>query len=222
MRDRLAYSIEEATEAANTGKTALYEALGSGELPAHKRGRRTLILAADLRAWLEKLPPLELKRTPNLSGDLGQGCAEKAQPNDKRPVEGAISAERERRDPEATRLRAKHQSETQGAEQETEQRPPETYARRVMSASRTSPRLSTAKEIALAFGGSGVASASAWPRSEKNPTEEPPCAAPVPEPSLLCLADRGLDLAAFSCLPCAIRATPSYSHAASKAEGLVR
>ena len=103
MRDRLAYSIEEATEAANTGKTALYEALGSGELPAHKRGRRTFILAADLRAWLEKLPPLELKRTPNLSGDLGQGCAEKAPPNDKRPVEGAISAEREGRDLEPTR-----------------------------------------------------------------------------------------------------------------------
>ena len=104
MRDRLVYSIEEATEAANTGKTALYEALGSGELPAHKRGRRTLILAADLRAWLERLPPLELKRTPNLCGDLSQGCAEKAQPNDKRPVEGAISAKRARRDPEATRL----------------------------------------------------------------------------------------------------------------------
>ena len=103
MRDRLAYSIEEATEAANTGKTALYEALGSGELPAHKRGRRTLILAADLRAWLERLPALELKRTPNLSGDLSQGCVEVAQPNDKRPVEGAISAERERRDLEPTR-----------------------------------------------------------------------------------------------------------------------
>ena len=103
MRDRLAYSIEEATEAANTGKTALYEALGSGELPAHKRGRRTLILAADLRLWLEKLPPLELKRTPNLSGDLSQGCVEVAQSNDKRPVEGAISAEREGRDLEPTR-----------------------------------------------------------------------------------------------------------------------
>ena len=103
MRDRLAYSIEEATEAANTGKTALYEALGSGELPAHKRGRRTLILAADLRAWLENLPPLELKRTPNLSGDLSQRCVEVAQPNDKRPVEGAISAERVGRDLEPTR-----------------------------------------------------------------------------------------------------------------------
>jgi excisionase family DNA binding protein len=92
MRDRLAYSIEEAAEAANTGKTALYEALGSGELPARKRGRRTLILAADLRAWLEKLPALELKRTPNLSGALSHGCedtsnheAQMKRPRDSQP-----------------------------------------------------------------------------------------------------------------------------------------
>jgi excisionase family DNA binding protein len=103
MPDLLAYTIAQAAEAAATGKTALYEALGSGELPARKRGRRTLILAADLRRWLKKLPPLELKRTPNLSGDLSQGCVEVAQPNDKRPVEGAISAEREGRDLEPTR-----------------------------------------------------------------------------------------------------------------------
>ena len=104
MRDRLAYSIEEATEAANTGKTALYEALNSGELSARKRGRRTLILAADLRRWLEKLPPLELKRTPNLSPAVSQGCAEQSQQKDKRPVEGPIDAEREGRDLASTRL----------------------------------------------------------------------------------------------------------------------
>ena len=103
MRDRLAYTIAEATEAAATGKTALYEALGSGELPAHKRGRRTLILAADLRDWLQRLPALELKRSPNLSRAMSQSCAEQAEPNDKRPVEGAISAEREGRDLEPTR-----------------------------------------------------------------------------------------------------------------------
>ena len=103
MRDRLAYSIEEAAEAANTGKTALYEALGSGELPAHKRGRRTLILATDLRDWLQRLPALELKRSPNLSRAMSQSCAEQAEPNDKRPVEGAISAERVGRDLEPTR-----------------------------------------------------------------------------------------------------------------------
>ena len=56
MPDLLAYTIAQAAEAAATGKTALYEALGSGELSARKRGRRTLILAADLHRWLEKLP----------------------------------------------------------------------------------------------------------------------------------------------------------------------
>jgi excisionase family DNA binding protein len=103
MRDRLAYSIEEATEAANTGKTALYEALGSGELPAHKRGRRTLILAADLRDWLQRLPALELKRTPNLSDALSQGCAEKAEPNERLRVDGPIGAEREGNDLKAAK-----------------------------------------------------------------------------------------------------------------------
>ena len=114
MPDLLAYTIAQAAEAAATGKTALYEALSSGELPARKRGRRTLILAADLRTWLEKLPPLELKRTPNLSGDLSQGCAGKAPLNDKRPVQGAISAERERRDSEATRLELDTKAKSSG------------------------------------------------------------------------------------------------------------
>src|ERR1700760_4107300 len=103
MPELLAYTIAQAAEAAATGKTALYEALGSGELPARKRGRRTLILAADLRAWLERLPTLELKRTPDLGPAVGQGCVEAAQLNYKRPVEGAINAERGGRDLELTR-----------------------------------------------------------------------------------------------------------------------
>jgi excisionase family DNA binding protein len=104
MRDRLAYTIAEAAEAAATGRTALYEAIASGDLPARKRGRRTLVLAVDLRAWLEKLPALELKRTLNLSDALSQDRAEQVEPNDKRRVDGPISAEREGRDLEATRL----------------------------------------------------------------------------------------------------------------------
>ncbi|HEY7245315.1 MAG TPA: helix-turn-helix domain-containing protein [Xanthobacteraceae bacterium] len=58
MTKPLAYSILEACAVARTGRTALYEAIRSGELAARKRGRRTLILEKDLRSWVEKLPVL--------------------------------------------------------------------------------------------------------------------------------------------------------------------
>ena len=69
---------------------------------------------------------------------------------------------RSEKDETSHREGSSEQNETQRAEQETEQGPSDTYARRVMPASQNSTRLSTAKEIALAFGGSGAASASGW------------------------------------------------------------
>jgi excisionase family DNA binding protein len=56
MNVPLVYSIAEACEVAHAGKTSLYEAIRSGALRAVKRGRRTIVLADDLRHYLENLP----------------------------------------------------------------------------------------------------------------------------------------------------------------------
>ena len=62
----LAYSVSEACSVARTGRTVLYEAIRTGQLRAVKRGRRTLLLADDLRRWLADLPAIE----PCVSGRL--------------------------------------------------------------------------------------------------------------------------------------------------------
>jgi excisionase family DNA binding protein len=59
----LAYSVPEAGQIANAGRTSIYEAINSGELRAVKRGRRTLILDEDLRQWLQSLPQVKAKAT---------------------------------------------------------------------------------------------------------------------------------------------------------------
>ncbi len=53
---KLAYTIPEVVEAGGGGRTAIYEAIKSGALKARKRGKRSVILAADLAQYLENLP----------------------------------------------------------------------------------------------------------------------------------------------------------------------
>jgi len=59
MNTPLAYSIAEVCEVSRIGRTSIYEAISSRELIARKHGRRTVILADDLRRWLENLPLAE-------------------------------------------------------------------------------------------------------------------------------------------------------------------
>lgn len=52
--DRLAISINEAARVAGVGRTRIYQALGDGELPSIKLGRRRLIRLSAIEDWLAK------------------------------------------------------------------------------------------------------------------------------------------------------------------------
>lgn len=59
--EKLAFTIEEVTEAAGIGKTKIYESINSGSLKARKFGKKTLICRQDLEDFLNGLAPFETK-----------------------------------------------------------------------------------------------------------------------------------------------------------------
>ena len=56
----LAYTVVEAGRVTGFSRTRLYALASEGKLPFRRCGKRTVILADDLRALLESLPPARI------------------------------------------------------------------------------------------------------------------------------------------------------------------
>jgi excisionase family DNA binding protein len=54
--EKLAYTLKEVQELVGMSRSSIYLALAGQRLRAVKSGKKTLVLAKDLQAWLEKLP----------------------------------------------------------------------------------------------------------------------------------------------------------------------
>jgi excisionase family DNA binding protein len=53
---RLCYSVEQACEATGLGRSSIFVAVKKGRLKARESASRTLIRAADLQAFIDRLP----------------------------------------------------------------------------------------------------------------------------------------------------------------------
>jgi excisionase family DNA binding protein len=57
----LAYTVPEAVKATGLARTRLYEMAAEGRITFRRAGRRTVILADDLRNLLASLPPAPIR-----------------------------------------------------------------------------------------------------------------------------------------------------------------
>jgi excisionase family DNA binding protein len=58
LTNSLGLSVREACARSSIGRTTFYKLLKCGQIPAHKCGRRTVILPDELRQALESLPTI--------------------------------------------------------------------------------------------------------------------------------------------------------------------
>jgi excisionase family DNA binding protein len=56
--DQLLYTIPECCRLAAIGRTKFYELVATGEIPVRKIGKKSLVAAADLKRWVDRLPAI--------------------------------------------------------------------------------------------------------------------------------------------------------------------
>jgi excisionase family DNA binding protein len=61
--DQLLYTIPQCCRLAAVGRTKFYELVANGEIPIRKVGKKSLVTAADLKRWTERLPTIPVKPT---------------------------------------------------------------------------------------------------------------------------------------------------------------
>ena len=56
QEQRLAYGVDDVVRVSGVGRSTVYQQIKPGRLVARKIGKRTVVLKADLNAWLNNLP----------------------------------------------------------------------------------------------------------------------------------------------------------------------
>jgi excisionase family DNA binding protein len=70
--DQLLYTIPQCCRLAAIGKTKFYELVASGEIPVRKIGKKSLVAAADLKRWADRLPAIAVKPTDRTDVKAGR------------------------------------------------------------------------------------------------------------------------------------------------------
>ena len=74
--DQLLYTIGQCCRLAAIGRTKFYELVARGEIPVRKVGKKTLVAAADLKGWVDRLPASEANFPKNSNRENQRGEAE--------------------------------------------------------------------------------------------------------------------------------------------------
>jgi len=68
--DQLLLTIPQCCRLAAVGRTKFYELIASGEIPIRKIGKKSLVAAADLKRWADRLPAIAAKPKPADRADV--------------------------------------------------------------------------------------------------------------------------------------------------------